>query len=301
MAAGSQSRPFSFRRRLVRLSILILAAYLGLTILIGLFQRRLIYYPVAALESLPSHWNLPYEDIRLRTTDGVELSAWFVPATDARGAAIFCHGNGGNISYWVGAVRYLHELGLDTLIFDYRGFGQSQGSPSEAGLYLDAEAAWRFLTETRGTPAGRIVLIGRSLGGGVATELATRVPPAGLVLESTFTSLVDVGRLHFPLLPVSWMLRDRFESVLKIGSITCPKLVIHGTEDGLLPLAMGRRLFDAAGEPKRFVETRAGHNDAGFEDRPDVAVEFAAFLDEVLPAAPAARDGDAEGNVPVEQ
>ncbi|MCH9003231.1 MAG: alpha/beta hydrolase [Planctomycetes bacterium] len=149
-------------------------------------------------------------------------------------------------------------------IVGYRGYGRSTGTPGEDGLYADAEAAWRYLTETRGERPDRIVLFGRSLGGAVAIELARRHNPAALVVESTFTSLVDVGRHHYPLLPVSLIATHRFDSLSKIAGIACPKLFLHGTDDALIPIDLGRALYDAAQSPKRFLETPGGHNNSGF-------------------------------------
>jgi hypothetical protein len=162
-------------------------------------------------------------------------------------------------------------MGYSALVFDYRGYGGSGGTPDEKGLYRDAEAAWRYLVETRGQPSQRIVLLGRSLGAAVAIELASRHSPAALITECAFTSLVDIGRQEYPLLPVSLLCTERYESVRKVPRITCPKLFFHGAADEIIPLTNGRRLFEAAAEPKRFVQTGGGHNTSGFEyDRASV-------------------------------
>ena len=250
--------------------------------LIELLQARLIYFPTRDYDSTPADVGLPFEDLTLLAGDGVAIAAWYVPHPEARGSIIFCHGNAGNISDRLLTVTLLHQAGYNVLIFDYRGYGRSKGRPSEEGTYLDAQAAWRHLSETLAEPAERIAIVGRSLGGAVAIELARRHTPGALVVESTFTSLVDVGRLHYPWLPVRWLLRYRYDSIAKVGHLGCPKLFFHGEDDGLIPLDMGRRLYEAAAEPKRFIETPGGHNSSGFTHSPDYAKQLATFLNEAL-------------------
>ena len=225
---------------------------------------------------------LPFEEGTLRASAGVSLAAWHVAHPAAKGSIIFCHGNAGNMADRLLTIKLLHLAGYHVLIFDYRGYGRSAGRPSEDGTYLDAEAAWHHVAETLGEPAERIAVIGRSLGGAIAIELARRHPPAALVVESTFTSLVDVGRLHYPWLPVRWLLRYRYDSIDKVGQLTCPKLFFHGEDDELIPLEVGRRLYQAAAEPKQFVQTPGGHNSSGFTYSPEYAEHLAAFLSESL-------------------
>ena len=188
-------------------------------------------------------------------------------------------------------------MGIGVLIFDYRGFGLSEGRPTERGTYEDADAAWRYLIETRGERPERVVLFGRSLGGAVAIELARRlmnrptepgkpgvagsVPqPAALVVESTFTSILDIGRVHYPFLPIRLLVTYRYASIEKVGHISCPKLFMHGRDDTLIPLSNGRKLFEAAAEPKRFIETPGEHNEAGFTYSPEFTDRLRAFLEE---------------------
>jgi fermentation-respiration switch protein FrsA (DUF1100 family) len=175
-------------------------------------------------------------------------------------------------------VRALHQLGCSVLVLDYRGYGRSTGEPTEAGLYRDAEAAWRYLTEVRGVPPKQIVLMGRSLGGAVVIDLAARLTPGALVVECTFPSLVDIARRLYPYLPVGLLCRDRFESLKEIPQVRCPTLFFHGTYDGLVPLEDARRLFAAAPEPKQFIETPGHHNSAGFEYSEDYERQFGEWL-----------------------
>lgn len=273
-ASGSDTGPtkqpaFRVRRLATILAIALAAGYLAVCVGLFLAQRHLIYFPSPHYGSTPGDVGLPYEDFTLTTDDGIALAAWYVPGERARPTILFCHGNGGNMSDLCSALKSLHRLGYSALIFDYRGYGRSAGQPSEAGLYRDAEAAWHHLVQVRGAPPSQIVLMGRSLGGPVAIDLAARHTPAALVVECTFASLVDIGQREYPLLPVSLLCRDRFESIRKLPQVTCPKLFLHGTSDELIPLEEARRLFAAAPEPKRFVETPGGHNDAGFEYNPE--------------------------------
>ncbi len=278
-------RRAGMRWRVVRLGVIAATVYVLTCALVFLFQTHLIYFPSHGYQATPKDVGLPFESLTLQTSDGVSISAWYVPHADAKASVIFCHGNAGNMADRLYDLKLLNELGYNVLMFDYRGFGDSGGNPTEVGTYEDAEAAWRHVTEAREESPGRIVLIGRSLGGAVAIELATRYEPGALVVESTFTRLADVGRIHYPLLPVSLLLKHRYESAGKVGAIHCPKLFLHGSHDALIPVSMARRLFEAAAEPKRFIETPGGHGDAGFTHSQAMADELDAFLDEAFAGA----------------
>lgn len=267
-----------FVRRLLMVALL---TYLGVCVFINFVQSRLIYFPSRDYHSTPADIGLDYEDLRLTTGDGVKIAAWYVPFPQAAGTIIFCHGNAGNMADRLRTIKQLNSFGCHVLIFDYRGYGRSEGSPTEEGTYLDAQAAWDYVTSVRGEASDRVILFGRSLGGAVAIDLADRCDhtgPAALIVESTFTSLVDIGRLHYPALPVSWLLRYRYDSIEKVGGLHCPKLFFHGTDDTLVPFTNGRRLFDAAAEPKLFVETPGDHNTAGFDYAPEYAARLASFI-----------------------
>lgn len=193
--------------------------------------------------------------------DGVKLAGWYVPAAEARFTVLFCHGNGGNVSHTLDALCLFHNMGLNCLVFDYRGYGDSEGSPTEAGTYLDARAAFDWLTQAKGLPAERIILCGRSLGGAIAAHLAAEVQPAGLALEGAFTSYADVGACFYPYLPVRWFAWFRYDTLACIKQVRCPVMVVHSKDDAVVPPAFGLRLFQAANEPKRFTEIAGGHND----------------------------------------
>lgn len=277
-----------------RFLFLVVVAYVIACALVAIFQTHLIYYPTRGCEHNPGDIGLAYTDLRLVTADGVAIAAWYIaragapdgtPDWAANGAAegatftlLYCHGNAGNLSHRAEHIGELHRLGFNVLAFDYRGFGLSDGRPSEAGTYLDAEAAWDYLVGKRGIEPSAIVLYGRSLGGAVAIELARRHRPAALIVDATFTSLADVAAHHYRLLPVRLLVRHHYDSLSKIGAIQCPKLFLHGRSDGLVPFDLGRRLFDAAAPPKRFVERAEGHSYPGFSSHLANLPELFAFL-----------------------
>lgn len=277
-------------KRMLNVTVLtlvtLLVLYLLLVAIVYFNQDRLMYFPSQELDYSPDDEELAYEDVWLTTADGVQIHGWFIPAPNERGTVLYFHGNGDNISGTFWEVGALHRIGLSAFFVDYRGYGQSGGTPSEAGLYEDAAAAWRYLTETRGIPANQIILMGHSLGGGVAAALAADVeqPPAGLVLMSTFTAAVDVGAEHYPFLPVYWLAHNRYPTRDRLPSITVPILITHGTTDRVIPFHHGRRLYDLASEPKQFIEIPNEGHYAGFSlilERYGPEVE--AFLDSVLP------------------
>jgi pimeloyl-ACP methyl ester carboxylesterase len=266
-----------------RLLTVVLCTYIGVIVLTAAFQAKLIYFPSRVLELTPASVGLRFDDVTLTTDDGVKISAWFVPREGARATIVFFHGNAGNNGDRVPELQVLNFLGFAAMIVDYRGYGKSEGSPGETGTYLDAEAAWKYLTQTRGLAPESIVILGESIGGAVAIELALRHTPGALVVQSSFTSLADIAAIHYPLLPVRWLIRHRYDSIDKVGRIPCPKLFIHSTDDSLIPLVNGRALFDAAAEPKQFLETPGEHNGGGFMYSDSHAAKLRAFVKSALP------------------
>lgn len=257
----------------VRLWLVLLAALYAVLVLIAwILQRRMIYFPDTRSVPLPGEYGQHgLREVTLRTEDGVALQAWYWPGARA-GTVLFFHGNAGNRGDRAGYLRALHALGYGVLLPDYRGYGGSEGTPSEEGFYRDAEAC---LAWVRANAPGPTVYLGSSIGSGVACELAQRAPPAGLILQSGFSSLVDVARSAYPILPVGWLLRDRYENEAKIRDCACPLLVVHGDADRIAPMKHARRVFEAAREPKAWLEVPgAGHNDL-------VAVGGAVYWDAV--------------------
>jgi len=241
-----------------------LGFYLAFLLLIYLSQSGMLYLPeLGGREppATPAVLGLDFEDIYFETDDGERLNGWWVQAPDAGGTLLFFHGNAGNIGHRLDSIRIFTDLGLNVFIFDYRGYGRSSGKPSEQGTYEDAMATWRWLTEERGIAPEQILLFGRSLGGAIATELATQVEAAGLILESCFTSVPDRGAELYPLLPVRLLARFQYDNRTKIGRVEMPLLVVHSRGDEIIPFHHGERLFQAAREPKRFLQINGGHND----------------------------------------
>lgn len=244
--------------------LLVAGGYVALVLVLFFFQSHLLYLPNVPSRDVavtPDDVGLAYESVTMITDDGVTLDGWFVPVRSARGVLLFFHGNAGNISHRLDSLKIFNELGLATLIFDYRGYGRSQGEPSEEGTYRDAEAAWRYVTEGRHIAAREIVLFGRSLGAAVAAHLATRQTPGALIIESTFTSIPDLAAELYPFLPARWLARFRYSTQADLISVSCPLLIVHSRDDEIIPFAHARRLFAVANEPKQLLELRGGHND----------------------------------------
>lgn len=239
-----------------------LLVYLVFVLLLFIFQSHLLYFPGHTLVATPRDVGLPFTDVVFSAADGTKLAGWFVPAGNARGVIFFCHGNGGNMSYLLETILQYHRLGFDTFLFDYRGYGRSEGSPSEQGTYLDAEGAWTYLLKERGIPPSRIILVGRSLGGAVAAWLAQKVTPGALVIESAFTSVPDIAASAYRFFPARLLTRFRYCTREYFRHITCPILIVHSPDDEIIPFSHGRQLFEAAHEPKEFLQIRGGHNDA---------------------------------------
>jgi uncharacterized protein len=266
---------------------IVLLAYLGLAALIYFKQSSLVFLPEMDRDfrAGPGDIGLPFTPLQLATADGETLDGWFVPAAaalEARGLVVFFHGNAGNISHRLDYLRMFHDLGLATLIVDYRGYGRSSGTPSEEGSYFDARAVWRHATQNLGFHAERIVIFGESLGGGVATNLAAENRPAALVLASTFTSVPDMGADLYPLLPIRLLARIHYDNLARIDQILCPLMIIHSRDDDIIPFAHGRRLFEAAHQPKQFLEIAGGHNEGFVFARDDWVRQLNGFLKQAL-------------------
>mgnify|MGYP002338701595 CR=1 FL=1 len=256
------------------MTITLLGLVLGYGAIVGLafaFQDQLLFQPSNRLLATPDDAGMDHEDVRLNTEDGETLHGWWIPAagvsretspdTTAAHTLLFFHGNAGNISGRLESVQQFHQLGLNVLIVDYRGYGQSTGSPSEQGLYRDAAACWEYLTEDRGIAPADIVVFGRSMGGGPATWLAVRERAGALILESVFTNVPDVGAHHYSFLPVRALATNQFDNEARVPEIETPTLHIHSRGDRVVPFELGRRVYEAAAEPKQFLEIEGGHND----------------------------------------
>ena len=253
-------------RRLLGLTLPTLAVAGGvgaLGYLRNRFQRRKMFgpdrYPEADVD--PAERGLRVEDRWFSTADGVELHGWWIPRRRAQGTVLYCHGSSGSIAHTVDVLAALRQLRVNLFAFDYRGYGKSAGEPSEAGLYRDARAAWEHLVEEIGVAPEGLILFGHSLGGAVAIDCALDRAAAGLVVESSFTQVRDMARASHRG-PLHLVARNQFRSIDKVGRLTLPKLFIHGGADERVPAEMGRRLYEAAADPKElYVVAGAGHND----------------------------------------
>ncbi len=249
-------------RTVLRIARAAVVAYLVVILLMVIFENSLVYFP----DRHPiGDWRpagLEFEDAEFQADDGTRLHGWYIPHENPRAVVLFAHGNAGNLTHRADMLRRLErEVGVSVMIFDYRGYGKSEGSPSEAGILSDARAARAWLARRAGVAPTDIVLLGRSVGGGVMVDLAAKDGARALILESTFTSMPDVAQHHYPWLPVRLLMRNRYDSAAKIADYHGPLLQSHGTSDGIVPYQLGRDLFDRANQPKQFFDIPdGGHN-----------------------------------------
>ena len=241
--------------------LIIIVAYSVVGWTLYFLQARFLYAPVREITYTPADINLAFEKLAIKTQDGLKIAAWYVPAENARYTLLFCHGNAGNMTHRLDSINLFNEMGFNCLIFDYRGYGDSQGKPTEAGTYLDAEAAWKWLTEKKQIPPQRIIIFGRSLGGSVAAHLAARVKPRALACESTFTSYEQIGKKFYPYMPVHLFAKFNYNTLESVRNVRCPILFIHSRNDEIIPFEFALRLYAAAAEPKRLLEITGSHND----------------------------------------
>lgn len=262
----TKPKPRTWKHRLSRLLRGTLVCYLGILLVLLFFENRLLYHPARANEDWAAPPNELVQDVEL-SADGVKIHAWWCPPPGWKpehGAMLYCHGNAGNLSHRGGAIAdWQRERAEAVLIFDYPGYGRSEGAPSEAGCYAATDAAYDWLTEVQKVRPEAVILLGRSLGGGAAAHLAVSRPHRALVLLCAFTSVPDMAQQMFPWLPCRWLVRNRFENLSRIKQCRGPLLIAHGTADEVVPFTHGERLFAAANEPKHFFAMPGeGHNAA---------------------------------------
>jgi uncharacterized protein len=245
----------------MKIAIRLILFIVVIIVAIRYMERKSLYFPMKHITNTPSSAGLDYRDEYFETSDGKKIHAWFIPRTDAELTVLFSHGNAGNIGHRLDKIKMLNDIGFNVFIYDYRGYGISKGSPSEKGIYEDAYAAYEYLVYKLNVPNNNIILYGESIGGAVSIEVALNRHVRGLITESTFTSVKDMVRAAFPLIP-HFIFSSRFDSLSKISDIKCGKLIIHSIDDEIVPFSQGERLFAAAGEPKRFLRIRGGHNTA---------------------------------------
>ncbi len=264
---------------------LFLAACYGLVlVIIYLMQGRMLYLssvPGRTLTMTPADAGMDYEDVSIETADGLTLHGWFIAGRSPR-VLLFFHGNAGNISHRLDSIRQFENLGLSVLIVDYRGYGQSDGRTTESGIYRDADATWRYLTETRGVRPDEVVIFGRSLGGSAAARLATQQRPLALIVESSFTSVPDIAQELYPWLPARWLSRLSHATRDYIRDVHCPVLVVHSRDDEIIPFHHGQAIFAAAPEPRTLLTLRGSHNHAHLWDERSYIEGLRAFLVDLI-------------------
>lgn len=228
--------------------------------LIRFVEQKTLYFPFKVIEATPEAIGLNYENVTVSTDDGIRLTGWFIPSEQSRAAILLSHGNGGNISHRLEKIKILHDLDLDVLIYDYRGYGKSTGKPSESGLYMDAQAMLNYLKNEKKVASVKIIAYGESLGSAVTIDLAGKRDVGAIIIESGFTSIHDMAKKIFGVAP-SFLIHAKYDSVNKIKSMRIPKLIMHSPDDEVVPFEQGKRLYDSAPQPKHFVELQGGHND----------------------------------------
>lgn len=261
------------------------AGYAALVGMMFLLQGALLFLPDMGRQVLrtPKDVGLDYEVVWLTTEDNVRIEAWFVPAPSAHRVALLAHGNAGNIGYRVDYAALFHRLGFSLLLLEYRGYGHSEGKPSEEGTYADARAAWRYLVSDRGFPAEHIVLVGESLGGAVVARLAAAQRPGALVLASSFVSVPELAADLYPWLPVRRLVRFDYNTLEALERVSCPVLIAHSREDDVVPFRHGERLFASVKGPKAFLELAGGHNQGFLFSRKEWREEMGRFLNHHIP------------------
>jgi len=242
------------------------------------FEHHQVYHPSRIMYASGAQLGRPFEDVYLKAEDGTRLNGWFFPCGTTAGtrAVLFCHGNGGNICHRLNMAEALLSTGVAVFLLDYRGYGRSEGHPSEPGTYQDGAAAYHWLLQKGFSPRD-VLVYGESLGGGVAAELASRFPVGGLILQSTFTCIADIGSDLFPWLPVRWLANIKYDTLSKLPRIKCPVLVMHSRGDRLIRFPHGQKNFAAANSPKLFCELSGEHNDP-LTERAQFIADFRRFL-----------------------
>jgi fermentation-respiration switch protein FrsA (DUF1100 family) len=243
------------------------------------FVESQVFFPDTTIEQTPVDLDLPFEDVWFTSSDSVRLHGWLITAPSAKHLLLFCHGNAGNISHRLDNIRLLHKRGISVFIFDYRGYGRSQGRINEKGFYLDSEAAYEVAREWAEQNGAKLVVFGRSLGGIAATHLGATKNCDGLILESTFTNMGAMARAHYHLPFAEALLEHRLNALGQIVQVRVPILFFHGDKDRIVPIKLGRKLFEAAPNPKEFIVLPgAGHNDTYFVGGPDYFKKIETFF-----------------------
>ncbi|MFH1359509.1 MAG: alpha/beta hydrolase [Candidatus Omnitrophota bacterium] len=264
---------------MIKIIAIILCSVFAFVLFVRTLEHTSIFFPTRSITFTPQDINLAFEDI-IFPSHGLSLNGWLIKAPNARSTLLFFHGNAGNLSHRLEKIQMFHRMSLNVFIIDYRGYGKSQGRPSEQGLYQDALSAYDYLASRSDIDQNNIIVYGASLGSVVAIDCATKRKMACLIVDSAFSSAADISRRIYPFIPV-WLLRTKMDSVSKIQSIFVPKLFIHSRDDEIVPIELGRRLFDQAPLPKKFIEIRGGHNTGYGESEKEFTQGIQSFLEEL--------------------
>ena len=274
------------KKKLMYYIILVIIIIISGRFFIRWFENYNLYYPTSKIEYTPDDINLKYSDFEIQLKSGPTITGWIIPSESSKGFLIFCHGNGGNISHRIETIGFFNKLDITVAIFDYPGYGKSSGKPNESNLFESAGAVYKMLQDKYGMKSEECIIYGRSLGGAVAVDLASHVSTAGLIVESGFSSTIQMGKEIFPFLPAKLIISQPFDSISKIPKITAPKLIMHSRKDEIIPYHHGEDLYRAASEPKIFLEISGTHND-GYEYRgKEYAKSLKEFIDSTLPTNP---------------
>ncbi|MBW8001387.1 MAG: alpha/beta hydrolase [Planctomycetes bacterium] len=246
---------------IIEIVIVLIIVYSILGWSLFLMQSTFVYKPTQDIYYTPEELSLDFEDVVFKTKDGLLLNGWHVPADNSRFTVLFCHGNGGNIMHRLDSINFFNNMGLSCFIFDYRGYGKSQGRPTEDGTYLDAMAAYKWLVEEKNIPAENIIIFGRSLGASIAANLASKVKSRSLVIESTFTSYVDIGKKFYPYMPIRLFAKFKYRTIDYLKEVHCPVMIVHSRDDEIMPFEFALKLYQVANEPSEFIEIYGSHND----------------------------------------
>lgn len=262
---------------MIKTIILLSFAVIAFITFIRYFEANSIFHPTHEIPMTPASVGLDFEDVYFSTEDGLKLNGWFIKHPQAKSTLLYFHGNAGNISHRLEKIHMLHELGLNIFIMDYRGYGKSEGKPTESGIYQDATAAYDYLLKRKDVDPSKIIDYGDSLGGVVAVDLATKRTPNCLIIDSSFSSAADIANVIFPFVP-SFILKSKMDAASKVKTITIPKLFIHSINDEIIPFRLGEKLFLSAAAPKEFLKITGGHNTSHIDSRKVFLQGFFQFL-----------------------
>ena len=265
---------FNGRMKIILQLILFVVLFI---IYVRYLESKSVFYPARPIYATPQELGLAFEEVYIETQDHVKIHGWLIKTPSAKSTLIFLHGNAGNIGDRLGKIDLFNRMGLNILIIDYRGYGKSEGRPTEAGVYKDAIAAYDYLRKRDDVKGQNIIGYGASLGGAVAIDLASKRTLSCLIVDSTFSSAVDIAKRIYPFVP-SFLIKTKLDSITKIKGLAIPKLFIHSIDDRTIPIALGRKLYDASPEPKEFIEIRGDHNDGHIYDEEKVKDGINQFL-----------------------